>query len=69
MHIYRGTLKSFDAGTYLATVDIQGSHLQWLAGIPTNRAIAAAEMVAARTVAVIFFDSGNPSDAMVLGIF
>ncbi len=69
MDMYRGTLQDFDGGTYTATVQIQGSRLQWLAGVPVNRGIPAGEMVAGRTVAVVFFAASDPNDAMVVGVY
>lgn len=69
MDIRRGTVKSFDAGTYKATIDVQGSHVQWLADVPTNRGIAAGDMTAGRTVVVIFFEPGDPADAQILSVF
>lgn len=64
----RGTLKAFDAPSYTATVQIAGSFSLWLTAVPVSRAIPAAEMIAARTVAVAFFTDDNPSDAMVTGV-
>ncbi len=64
----RGTLKAFNAGAYTATVQIAGSLSLWLAAVPVSRAIPAAEMIAARTVAVAFFTDDNPSDAMIIGV-
>jgi hypothetical protein len=65
----KGILKSFDSGTYLATVQIAGSLSVWLENIPTSRAIPASEMVSGRNVAVLFHDAGNPSDAVVVAVW
>jgi hypothetical protein len=67
--IKKGTLKSFDSGTYLATVQIAGSLSVWLESIPTSRAIPTAEMVSGRNVAVLFVDAGNPSDCVVIAVW
>ena len=67
--IKKAILKSFDSGTYLATVQIIGSLSVWLENIPTSRAIASADMVAGRNIAVLFNDSGNPSDCVVIAVW
>ncbi len=64
--IKKGILKSFDSGTYLATVQIAGSLSVWLDNIPTSRAIASADMVAGRNVAILFIDPSNFSDAVII---
>jgi hypothetical protein len=67
--IKKGILKSFDSGTYFATVQIAGSLSVWLENIPTSRAIPATEMASGRNVAVLFHDIGNPSDCVVLAVW
>jgi hypothetical protein len=67
--IKKGILKSFDSNTYLATVQIAGSLSVWLENIPTSRAIASADMVTGRNVAVLFLDSSNFSDAVVVAVW
>lgn len=67
--IKKGTLKSFNSGTYLATVQLAGSLSVWLENIPTSRAIPPSEMVSARSVAVLFHDAGNPSDCVVIAVW
>jgi len=37
--------------------------------VPVSRAIASAEMVAGRRVAVVRFDAAQPLDAMVVGMW
>ena len=67
--IRRGILRGFNAGTYLADVQLDGSlHLNTTA-IPTARDIASGEMVTGRKVAVAFFDPNNPADAAVLAVW
>ena len=40
-----------------------------VADVPVSRAIAAAEMVVGRRVAVALFDASQPLDAMVVGVW
>jgi hypothetical protein len=67
--IHAGTLKDFDSGTYLATVQLTGSLTLWLQNVPTNRGIASGDMVAGRKVAVLLFDPTNPADAVVAAVY
>ena len=69
MEIRRGTLRSFDAGTYTATVEIAGSIAVWLSGVPVARNIAGAELTAGRNVAVLQFDAANPQDAVLTAVW
>ena len=65
----RGTLRSFDAGTFKASVQVAGSLSVWLDDVPVSRGIAGAEMVAGRSVALLFFDPANPEDAVVVAVW
>lgn len=67
--LVRGVLISFSAVTYLATVQLADSISTTIDGVPTDRGIAAASMVAGRRVAIALFDPANPVDAMILGVF
>lgn len=68
--IHKGTLKSFDSGTYKASVQISGSLSVWLNNVATSRGIAAADMVAGRNVAVLFpGEPSNPSAAVVIAVW
>ena len=69
MEIHKGTVKSFDSAIYKATVQVAGSLSTWLSGVPVARNIAAAEMTAGRSCAILFFDASNPSDAVVIGVY
>ncbi len=69
MTIRRAVLKSFDSGTYQATVQVVGSMAVWLTGVPVARNIAGTELVAGRSVALVFFDDANPSDAVVAAVW
>ena len=65
----RGELVAYDNTTRVATVRFAASISSVVAGVPVSRAIANAEMVTGRRVAVALFASGNPSDAMVVGVY
>lgn len=67
--IVPGVLRAFDAGTFLARVTLTGSLAMGLADIPTSRAIASADMVAGRKVAVLIFDETKATDAVVIGVW
>ena len=69
METRRGTLRSFDSGTYTATVEIAGSISVWLGGVPVARNIASAELVAGRSCAVLQFDASNPQDAVLSAVW
>jgi hypothetical protein len=69
MDVRRGVVKSFDSGTYKATVQVAGSLSVWLEEVPVARNIAAAEMVAGRRCALIFFSESDPRDALVVGVY
>jgi hypothetical protein len=69
MEIRRGTLRSFDSGTYTATVEISGSISVWLSGVPVARNVASAELVAGRSVAILQFDTSNPQDAVLTAVW
>jgi hypothetical protein len=69
MNLRQGILKSFDVGSYTATVQVAGSLAVWLAGVPVNRGIPQAEMVAGRRCALVFFDDANPGDAVLVAVY
>jgi hypothetical protein len=69
MTVRRGEIKSFDSGSYLATVRLAGSLAVWLSGVPVARNIAAGEVQAGRSCAVIFFDDANPQDAVIVAVY
>ncbi|MBI4328947.1 MAG: hypothetical protein HY685_03665 [Chloroflexi bacterium] len=69
MDLLRGTVKSFDSGAYTATVQVMGSVPTFLDNVKVSRGIPAAEMVAGRGCAVLFFDPANPAEAVVLGVW
>ena len=65
----QGILRGFDAGSYTATVELLGSRLTYVTGVPVAQNIAAAELTAGRRVAIHFFDPGNPADAVLLAVW
>lgn len=65
----RGLLRTFDAGSYTATVQLAGSRSSVVTGVPVSRGIASGELTAGRTVALASFDPANPADAMVVGVY
>ena len=69
METKKAVLKDFDSVSYLATVQIAGSLSVWLQGVPVARNIPAAEMVTGRNCAVLFFDSSNPKDGVVIAVY
>jgi len=69
MMIKKGILKLWTVGSYTADVQIIGSLSVWLTGIPVTRGIESADMVAGRSVAVLFLDPGDPADAVVIAVW
>ena len=69
MEMRKATVKSFRGTTYRATVQVAGSLATWLADVPVARNIAAVEMVAGRSCAVLFFDPAVPADAVVVAVY
>jgi hypothetical protein len=65
----RGTLRSFDSGTYTATVEIAGSISVWLSGVPVARNIASAELVAGRQLRRPAIRRLNPKDAVLSAVW
>ena len=70
MEMLKATIRSFNADTYTATVQISGSLATWLEAVPVARNIAARRPNATgRTCALVFFDASNPTDAVVLAVY
>jgi hypothetical protein len=65
----RGELMAYDSMTHLATVRFAASISSVVPGVPVSRAIDASELITGRRVAVAVFASGDPSDAMVVGVY
>ncbi len=66
--VKQGILKTFNAVDYLATIQLIGSLSMWLSNVPVSRGIASGEMIAGRTVYVLFTESSTPSDGMIVGV-
>ena len=62
-------LRSFDSGTYRATIQMAGSQAVYLEEVAVARNIPAAEMAVGRKVAVVFFDRHNARDAVILAVY
>jgi len=69
MNIKKALLKSFDSGSYIASLQLAGSHTAHLEGIAVARNLPADEMVLGRGVAVILFDEHNAKDAVVIAVY
>lgn len=69
MNLKKAVLKSFNAGSYTATVQLAGSNKAYLESITVARNLPAAEMTAGRKVAVVFFDEHNPKEAVVIAVY
>jgi hypothetical protein len=66
--IKRGVVKSYSASTHMASVQIAGSLEVWLTSIPVATDIPAADVIAGRECAVLFFTDDNPDDAVVITV-
>ena len=69
MNLSKAILKGFDAGSYEATVQLAGSHKVYLEEVTVARNLPAAEMVTGRKVAVVFFDTYNAKEAVVVAVY
>jgi hypothetical protein len=69
MAVRKGEIKAFNSTTYVATVRIAGSLAVWLSGVPVARNILSTDVQVGRSCAVIFFDDGNPLDAVVAAVY
>jgi hypothetical protein len=69
MKLVKAELKSFNSGSYTATIRITGGYKSYLEDVPVARNLASGEMVAGRNVAVVFFDESNPMDAVITAVY
>lgn len=69
MVIRKAELKSFNSGSYTAVVRLASSYKVYLEDIAVARNLPAAEMVAGRKVAVLFFEEHSPREAVVVAVF
>jgi hypothetical protein len=65
----RAVLKSYTGGTHRGSVQIAGSLSVWLEDIAVATDVPAADCVAGRECAVLFFTDDNPTDAVVICIY
>jgi len=69
MRLRKGVLKSFNSGAYTATVQLASSYKVYLEDVAVARNLPAAEMVAGRKGAVVFFDEHNAKEAVVVAVY
>ena len=69
MRLRKAVLKSFNSGSYTATVQLAGSYKVYMEDVTVARNLPTAEMTAGRKVAVIFFDEHNPKEAVVVAVY
>jgi len=69
MRLRKGILKSFDANSYKATVQLAGSYKVYLEDVAVARNIPSVEMTVGRKTAVLFFDEYNTKEAVVVGVY
>jgi hypothetical protein len=69
MRLRKGVLRSFDSGSYTATVQLAGSYKVYLEDVAAARNLPSAEMIAGRKVAVVFFDEHNSKEAVVVAVY
>jgi hypothetical protein len=69
MRLRKAVLKSFNSGSYTATIQLAGSYKVYLEDVTVARNLPTAEMVAGRKVAVILFDEHNPKEAVVVAVY
>ncbi|MFC1953784.1 hypothetical protein ACFLWR_06640 [Chloroflexota bacterium] len=69
MNSRKGILKSFNSGSYTATVQLASSYKVYLESVTVARNIPSAEMTAGRKVALVFFDEHNTKEAVVVAVY
>ncbi len=69
MNLFKAILKSFNSADYTATVQLAGSPRAYLEDIAVARNLPAAEMVAGRKAAVLFFDEHNAEEAVIIAVY
>jgi len=62
-------VKAFDSQSYKETVQVAGSLSVWLEGVAVARDIPAEEVVVGRSCALVFFEEGNPADAVLVAVW
>ena len=69
MKFKKAELKSFNSGSYTATVRVSSSYKVYLEDIPVARNLPPAEMVTGRKVAVLFFDEYSPGESVIVAVY
>ena len=69
MNMRKGILKSFNSGSYTATVQLASSLKVYLEDIAVARNLPSAEMIIGRKAAIVFFDEHNPKEAVVVAVY
>jgi hypothetical protein len=64
----RGTVRSFDAASYTATVQVVGSRSAYLDAVPVSRGLPVAEMVPGRDCVLAVFEPTDPTDLMLVAV-
>jgi len=67
--VLRGVLKAFDASSYRATLQIEGSRSSFATNVPVSRGLPATQLVAGRACVVVFLNPEDATDAMVVGVY
>jgi len=69
MKLRKAELRSFNSGSYTATVRLAGSYKVYLEDVAVARNLPVAEMVTGRRLAVLFFDEHSPGEAVVVAVY
>ena len=69
MNLRKSILKSFNSGSYTATIQLIGSLKVYLEDVTVARNIPTVEMTAGRKVAVIFFNEYNSKEAVIIAVY
>jgi len=66
--VLRGVLKAFDANSYRATLQVEGSRSSFATSVPVSRGIPPAQLIVGRACVVVFLNPEDATDAMVVGV-
>ncbi len=69
MAVLRGALVSFDAGTYRASVRVDGSAATSIEGITVAANIPAVEMISGRRVLLDSGETSDPGEMVVVAVW
>ncbi len=65
----KAILRSFNSGTYTATIEIVGSRKSYLEDVAVARNLPVSEMTSGRKLTVVFFDEHNAKEAVVIAVY